>query len=254
MNYSKIEVISDFLGFSEKLKGNRSIIEAKVKGCMEALKANTYPMTPCIVQLSSNKIIDGQHRIMAALRLQNQGIFVELIICYADISDEAALKMLIDINSKQTSWGTEDYINMHCDFENENYLNLCNLRSFIKGYYSVQSVSFCVLFQASKGNRSVKQLKSGELKFTMDDIEFAKKVFYISHLFFGKFKSYPVAAINRLVLQFGVDKLKSMYESSHYLKKARIKSYYEYDDTNIIILHLKKILELDETETFKIIE
>lgn len=239
--YSKIEFCTDFSEFS-KIKGNRSLKESKIRSGLTAIKANKL-LPPGIIHLSSNKIIDGQHRIVSCIRAQEEGIECGLWLCYADISDDEAFEMVIDINASQSPWTIQDYLNSYYDFGNINYVNFINLQKHIKLTYYIDA-SYCVIMSAAFGNRSTKNLKTGKLIFTNDDIVSALSTIELYFKLFRRFKTDQVASMYKLINLYGFEVIEEACNSLNTIQKLKLPDIYDMKEIEIIFPLLKKLLNL----------
>jgi hypothetical protein len=84
---------------------NRELNEKHVLALMDSIrKKNMLSICPCLVS-GENEIIDGQHRIEAARRLE--------VAFYYIIADELTHEDIIALNNVKLGWNNMDYINFY---------------------------------------------------------------------------------------------------------------------------------------------
>lgn len=98
------------------LDSNREIDEAHVKDLMAKMKNdNLLEVNPIQVNESFH-VIDGQHRLKAAERLQIPVYYVQ--------SARLREKHIINLNITKKTWSLQDYMHHHCVKQKEEYLKL----------------------------------------------------------------------------------------------------------------------------------
>jgi ParB-like nuclease domain len=98
------------------LECNRKISEAHLKWLVFSIQAqNMLKFRPILVDSDMN-VIDGQHRLEAAKRL-NTEIFYQ-------VNKKAEISDIMLINAGQKRWKREDYIHYYASLGNENYIKL----------------------------------------------------------------------------------------------------------------------------------
>lgn len=105
------------------VKGNRNLNDSNLKMIMRSvLEMNLLAQNP--IQVNENmEIIDGQHRLEVAKRLQ--------VPIYYIVVDGGSLKDVIRLNAHRKSWSSDDYTNSYIKLGNNNYQIL---KDFMKQY------------------------------------------------------------------------------------------------------------------------
>lgn len=145
----------------KKNKCNRDLDQSnlrKIKGSLE--DTNMLAFRPIIVN-KSMEIIDGQHRLAAAEEL---GLDIFYII-----RDNSKDQDILNLNTNQKKWGTDDYVHY---YESQGNVHYRKLREF-SGEHNVSCITIARFFGVSRSNDSVNAIKTG--KFVFDD-ELAKQI------------------------------------------------------------------------------
>jgi hypothetical protein len=174
---------SDY-GIFKDISGNRKINENHVKNLIQAIeRRNLLPYFPVLVN-EKNEVIDGQHRLTAAMRL-NQPVYYEKV-------SGLRIEDVMQINISSKSWGMMDFINSWIELDKPDYVKLKN---FIDTYGFNPSVAASILkgvngFSGASGDIS-KEIKWG--KFKVASTEYAEKI----ALFIKKLEKYSDFPVNR---------------------------------------------------------
>lgn len=99
------------------IKGNRPIVESKVKKLIEAVEGglNLFQYCPVLVN-KEMYVIDGQHRLEACKRLK-------LPVYYCMVKD-ITLAQIAKLNSAQNKWKIDDFFNCFIETGNKEYKTL----------------------------------------------------------------------------------------------------------------------------------
>ena len=97
------------------LEGNRNINLGNVERLVKSIEENGFLQMPIIVN-ENYEVIDGQHRLMAARKLNS-------IIYYHKVNNYD-LKTAIVLNRNQSNWSISDYIRSYCDLGYKDYIKL----------------------------------------------------------------------------------------------------------------------------------
>lgn len=97
------------------LEGNRNINLGNVERLVKSIEENGFLQLPIIVN-ENYEVIDGQHRLMAARKLNS-------IIYYHKVNNYD-LKTAIVLNRNQSNWSISDYIKSYCDLGYKDYILL----------------------------------------------------------------------------------------------------------------------------------
>ncbi|MEN6512228.1 MAG: ParB N-terminal domain-containing protein [Chloroherpetonaceae bacterium] len=100
---------------------NRELQKGLVDKLIKSISLNNLLEFRPILVDKDFKIIDGQHRLEAAKKLQ--------VDIYYEIQKELKAHDIILLNENQKAWSTEDYINFYA---NENYIEYIKLKNYIK--------------------------------------------------------------------------------------------------------------------------
>jgi hypothetical protein len=97
------------------LDGNRNINLGNVDRLVKSIEENGFLQMPIIVN-ENYEVIDGQHRLMAARKLNS-------IIYYHKVNNYD-LNTAIVLNRNQSNWSIADYIRSYCDLGFKDYIIL----------------------------------------------------------------------------------------------------------------------------------
>ena len=108
---------------------NRRIVLSKVNELMNSLctPLSLKLMSPIVINTRNQHVIDGQHRIIAILRLVDEGRLssdVRINAFMDNLTDEEELNVLMEKNSKSHNWCETDYIALEIYNGNENILKM----------------------------------------------------------------------------------------------------------------------------------
>lgn len=112
-----------------KTLGNRIIDMARCESIRKAMERGE-PMPPILVNSKSANLIEGQHRLMAAMLLWAKGINYKLLVVCMEIDDEA--RFAKNLNSKQKPWSNREYINYNAIHEIPGYKDLDDFIEWMK--------------------------------------------------------------------------------------------------------------------------
>lgn len=95
---------------------NRALTESHVNKLMESIQfSNKLELNPVIVDKDMN-VIDGQHRIMAASRLN--------LPVYYLVDEDPSGQEIIFLNNVKKKWSLENYLNYWVNKKSQQYLHL----------------------------------------------------------------------------------------------------------------------------------
>lgn len=165
--HSQIFTTKDFSIF-KKLTGNRDIAESNVTNKMNEIKANIKegksPLFSPIIINEKYQIIDGQHRIEAMKRLQNDGVsvYVEYIIRPGfELKDTQAMQ-------KGKSWMPADYLKSHCAAGNKDYIKYSIFSKKWSHVMTHQTILMIFGKQSTSSKVGANHAQFNEGKFCMD--------------------------------------------------------------------------------------
>jgi hypothetical protein len=222
------------------VKGNRAVADHHVLNIMKSImKKNMMNKLPIGIN-EKFEIIDGQHRFEYA---KNNDEWV-----YFTIIEGAGLTEVQLLNAYSRPWLLADYLNSYCSLGYRDYLIL---RAFCTKYKLAVSTGYRLLSTSAEVNHGLGMTKFKEGGFTVDRLEYGKKIMSI----FNDFLPYLTleASKDRNVVSTAI-KLEASPEYDHnkmleQLEKSRttidrqgnVKSYtklfedvYAYHTKNIV--------------------
>jgi hypothetical protein len=148
------------------INGNRKVNEGHVLRLTNAIeRKNLLPYYPILCN-ENMEIIDGQHRLAAAVRL-GYDVYYEKI---------AGLRIedVMEINTNSKSWAIRDFINSWIVLDKPDYRVL---RNFMEQYGLSPTIAACLLRgygQITGGGDISRMIKSGDFKVSSES--FAQKI------------------------------------------------------------------------------
>lgn len=135
----------------DTITGNRKIYSNNVNKLIKSIQEkNMLEENPIIV--SMGKIIDGQHRLEAAKKLNIPYYYVE--------HEGANLEDIRRLNSNSKPWSLDDYLNSYADLNDENYILL---KEFLEKYKLPLTVSI-MLLTGTSGEGGIGRFRRGTFK------------------------------------------------------------------------------------------
>lgn len=151
-----------------KLLGNRVIKVKNVENKRKLLDKNGFKSSNPVIINVDGKIIDGQHRRMAAEELKIAYKFTVDV----DATAENSLQNTIELNNSGKPWTTTDYIIAYAENGNEEYQKLIDLTDELGVNYS----KMFALYNGTKLNGDQrKQIANGTFKFEDDKADAARE-------------------------------------------------------------------------------
>ena len=147
---------SDYKLFKQ-LPGNREINRENVSNIVESIKQNNKLHLHPIVVNENMYIIDGQHRLVAALKLN-----VPIYYVIASGNDEIdAYEHIMSANINQKSWSIEDYLHLYAIKDNnEDYKQFIAMMSKLK----LRARALIGLVFGGNTGHIVESMKTGKFK------------------------------------------------------------------------------------------
>jgi hypothetical protein len=116
MSHNDLQIQSTYdLSVFKILQGNRNINLGNVDRLVKSIEENGFLKMPIIIN-ENYEVIDGQHRLEAAKKLNS-------IIYYVKVN-KYDLNTAIILNRNQSNWKIEDYIRSYCDLGYKDYIKL----------------------------------------------------------------------------------------------------------------------------------
>jgi hypothetical protein len=143
------------------LDGNRNINLGNVDRLVKSIEENGFLQMPIIVN-ENYEVIDGQHRLMAAKKLNS-------IIYYHKVNNYD-LKTAITLNRNQSNWSIADYIRSYCDLQYKDYIRLQEFYEANNDFGLMISAELTCLnkskdIYANAGHLNSDLIRKGEYKF-----------------------------------------------------------------------------------------
>lgn len=143
------------------LEGNRNINLANVERLVKSIEENGFLQMPIIVN-ENYEVIDGQHRLMAARKLNS-------IIYYHKVNNYN-LKTAIVLNRNQSNWSIADYIRSYCDLGYKDYIKLQEFSEANKDFglmicAELTSLDKNAQMYANRNNEKADLIRKGYYKF-----------------------------------------------------------------------------------------
>jgi len=129
-------------GIFKTMPGNRKIDEIHVRRLIRSFKKD-YIINPIIIN-SNFEIIDGQHRLEAAKRLEFPVFYIQL--------NGLNLPDVQKLNTTNKKWGKSDFLESFCDLGNPEYLKF---REFMKRFPDFRIGSAEIIFTNRTSNTPV---------------------------------------------------------------------------------------------------
>lgn len=154
---------------------NHSHLEKIKKQCLTSMET----MPPITVNVITNHVIDGQHRLKAFQTLVASGELNEnttIKVMFVEIPLEEEKQAIIDANTNSKNWSLDDYISSYAKAGVVAYVKLdewCKSHPLAsdngksKFRYGAAIIT---------GKRCASQLKSGEFSFTENDLKRADEI------------------------------------------------------------------------------
>lgn len=174
----------DFVNYEETLifgknQENRAYnnlhLEKIKKQCINSLDT----MPPITVNIVTNHIIDGQHRLKAfQILVENKQIDVssKIKVMFVEIPIEEEKQAIIDANTNSKNWTLEDYI---ASYAKANIVTYVKLDEWCKAHsLTCDNGKSKFRYGAAiiKGKHCFSELKNGEFSFNNEELEQAEQV------------------------------------------------------------------------------
>lgn len=174
---------------------NREVDERHVNKLMKAIKIKDLLHINPILCNSSYEVIDGQHRLEAAKRLNVPVYFI--------LDNEISKKDIATINSNQKNWSTVDYINY---WSVEKAPGFDKLSSFLSQHPLIPA-STALMMLSSDGKRDMNALREGIVDLTNYDraCKIASIIKEYRNLIDHAYDRNFIIAVNKVVKTRGYD-------------------------------------------------
>ena len=102
---------------------NRKINENHVAKIKKGFAENLEYLSPIIVNIKTNHIVDGQHRHKAFIELCNSGTLdkdkATLPIRIINVDEDTEKQLIIDMNTKSKNWQQKDFVECYSKTDNQ---------------------------------------------------------------------------------------------------------------------------------------
>ena len=166
---------------SRKVIGNRMIDERHIKLFIGYSEQQLRNMPPITVNERTGRLIDGQHRVRAIVRMIEQGILPKdyrFDVMFSDIPEEDERKEVISANINSKGWTQfnfiESYMKDSDDDIAQNYIMLdewCRTHKLTAPKRKKSSPKFRYGAAMMKGVSCTSILKTGEFKVTKEELD-----------------------------------------------------------------------------------
>ena len=182
-NYEELKSLIDE---SKKVIGNRMVDEGHIKLFIGYSEQQLRNMPPLTVNIRTGRLIDGQHRVRAIVKMIEQGILpneYSYDVMFVDIQEEDERTEVINANIHSKGWTQIDYIKFYmedvCDDVAKNYKMLdawCRQHPLTAPKKDVQSPKFRYGAAMMKGMNCQNILKKGEFTVTPEELKKATDI------------------------------------------------------------------------------
>lgn len=166
---------------SKKVIGNRMVDEGHIKLFTSYSERQLRNMPPITVNTRTGRLIDGQHRVSAVVRMIEQGKLPKNYrydVMLIDIPEEDERAEVINANIHSKGWTQLDYIKFYmedvCDDVANNYKMLdawCRQHTLTAPKKEVQSPKYRYASAMMKGMCCSSILKDGLFKVTKEELD-----------------------------------------------------------------------------------
>lgn len=176
--YNDISIIKEF----KEIQGNRDK-DVKFVRELKTIILQTKIIAPCIININTNNILDGQHRRQAYIELREEGLIdetLELPVMYVDIPEEKEIEIVNKLQ-KSHDWNTNTYYQVQIKIGNE---NITKFNDFIMNHPFLHTINKKGVKKAKGrygqacvfGSNVSRLIKNNTLQCTDKDIELGYKV------------------------------------------------------------------------------
>ena len=171
---------------SRKVRGNRMIDENHLKSFKSYSEKRLRSMPPITVNSRTGRLIDGQHRVRAIIKMIEQGKLPKdyrFDVMFSDIPEEDERAEVISANINSKGWTQFNFIEAYMkdvdDNIAQNYIMLdkwCREHQLTAPKRKKSSPKFRYGAAMMKGVSCTSILKTGEFKVTKEELDEAHKI------------------------------------------------------------------------------
>ena len=212
IDYTKFKIID----------GNRNINKTHVNNLIKSIEHNNLLHLRPIIVDEDYYILDGQHRFLAAQKLEKEFYFIK---CTSE-----SYKELITLNRNQKNWTLDDFINFYAvKFKNENYIKLIDLKE--KHSLSL-ACTFLYLQYNIKKKKNREEFENGNFLFNydLDKIEESINLWSSLHLILSEKDFSALDMLNSIYFRKGF---------LNFMQSRRInhEQFWNRINSNFLMLH-----------------
>lgn len=185
-NFLRFDLVSyeDTLKFG-KNQENRVESQSHLSKIKRQCETSFSTMPPITVNVITNHIIDGQHRLKAYQELVDKGVFSKkekMKVMFVQIPENEEKQAIIDANTNSKNWSLDDYILSYSKAGIESYMKLhewCLKHTLAsdEGFAGKEGkAKFRYGAAIITGRRCSSELKSGDFTFTEEELKRAEEV------------------------------------------------------------------------------
>ena len=214
------------------VKGERAVED----GC-KLVDVDGNPIADPAMISKSIAIVDGQHRITAAIK---NGFTPETIILLEDYSEANTKKLIAGANCDSFTWNTKDYVGGAALMNPENKIAEFS-KDLVNRKFSMSTLGLILFFESGKlGKKDFALLMEGkDIRNTGDcDLDRANAYMEAAQASFDdKFlaKHYLISGVARLSKKFGYAKVLEVLAQLSEQEAERIKTAKSDDAVNIVV-------------------
>ena len=194
-----------------KFRGdNRTINTNHVKYLTKKMKEKGWLKTSTVVVNGSGEIIDGQHRVKAAIEA---GVPIRF-----RVERRAGIEEITEMNMGQKNWSPFDHIHKYVALNNENYIKF---DQFVKEFPTFR-ITECAMF-LNNGISSVDRKVFEEGRWVAKDMDIARK--YANNVLSLKpyfEKGYNKAIFVRAIIKIMVNK-SDVFDFNQFIHKIKLR-------------------------------
>lgn len=145
-------------GRFKNVSGNRIVNKEHVARLRKEIQTNNLLATCPIIVNENMEVIDGQHRLEAAKSLGVEIFYVKVA--------GLGIEHIVRLNTSQRRWGIWDYIELHIEHGNEEYIAL---KKFAQEYGFSPTVASILTSDRSYGTTKRSSFREGRFEMTNEE-------------------------------------------------------------------------------------
>lgn len=171
---------------SKKVIGNRMVDEGHIKLFIGYSELQLRNMPPITVNERTGRLIDGQHRVRAIIKMIEEGILPKdyrYDVMLSNIPEEDERAEVINANIHSKGWTQMNYIKFYMEDVGDDIANnykmlddWCRIHRLTAPKSEVRSPKYRYASAMMKGISCANVLKNGDFKVTQDELDEAHKI------------------------------------------------------------------------------